>query len=86
MEKQSKNKQVKHGKYGSIVPPNIFPRKPYFLGLTLGEKRTTVPYPEFHEIYPQNLSTQYLVVWGSKKQQKKGWDCSNFTKGGTQSH
>ena len=33
------------------------------------------------EIYPQNLSTQYLVVWGSKKQQKRGWDYSNFTKG-----
>ena len=34
--------------------------------LTLGGKRTTPPSPE---IYPQNLSTQYLVVWGSKKQQ-----------------
>ena len=33
------------------------------------------------EIYPQNLSTQYLVVRGSKKQQKRGLDYSNFTKG-----
>ena len=28
--------------------------------------------PPRSEIYPQNLSTQYLVVWGSKKQQRKG--------------
>ena len=33
------------------------------------------------EIYPQNLSTHYLVVWGSKKQQRRGWDYSNFTEG-----
>ena len=32
--------------------------------------RTTPPRPE---IYPQNLSTQYLVVWGSKKQEKRRW-------------
>ena len=50
------------------------------LGLTLSDKRTTPPSPE---IYPQNLSTHYLVVWGSKKQQRSGWDYSNFTKGGT---
>ena len=25
----------------------------------------------------------YLVVWGSKKQQRRGWDYSNFTKGET---
>ena len=30
------------------------------LGLTLGDKRTTTPRPE---IYPQNLLTQYSVVW-----------------------
>ena len=23
----------------------------------------------------------YLVVWGSKNQQRRGWDYSNFTKG-----
>ena len=34
------------------------------LGLTLGDKRTTRPRPE---IYPQNLSIQYLVVWGWEK-------------------
>ena len=45
--------------------------------VTLGDKRTTSPRPE---IYPQNLSTQYLVIWGSKKQQSRGWDYSNFTK------
>ena len=48
---------------------------------TLGDKRTTLPRPE---IYPQNLSKQYLVVWGSKKKQpRRGWDYSNFTKGET---
>ena len=36
--------------------------------LTLGNRRTTPPRPD---IYPQNLSTEYLVVWGSKKQQKR---------------
>ena len=36
--------------------------------MALGDTRTTPPRPEFHEIYPQYLSTQYLVVWGSKKQ------------------
>ena len=62
------------------MPPHIFPRKPSFLGLTLGGKTTTPPRPE---IYPQNLSTQYLVAWDFKKQQKRGWDYSNFTKAGT---
>ena len=51
----------------------------FFLG-TLGVKRTTPPRPE---IYPQNLFTQYLVVMGSIKQQKRGWDYSHFTKGET---
>ena len=50
------------------------------LGLTLGNKRTLAPHPE---ISPQNLSTQDLVVRGSKKQQTRGWDYSNFTKGET---
>ena len=50
------------------------------LGLTLGNKRTPAPYPE---ISPQNLSTQDLAVRGSKKQQTRGWDYSNFTKGET---
>ena len=50
------------------------------VGLTLADKRTTLPRPE---IYTQNLSTQYLVVWGSKKQQRRGWVYSNFTKGET---
>ena len=77
MGPQSKKNHVKHGKYGSIMPPHIFPWKPQFLGLTFGDKRTTPPRPE---IYPQNLSTQYLVVCGSKKQQRRGWDYSNFTK------
>ena len=36
---------------------------------TLGDKRTTLPRPE---IYPQNLSKQYLVVWGSKKNSQGG--------------
>ena len=34
-----------------------------------------------HKIYL--LSTQHLIVRGSKKQQRRGWDYSNFTKGGT---
>ena len=36
--------------------------------LTIGGKKTTPPRPK---IYPQNLSTQYLVVWCSKKQQRR---------------
>ena len=48
--------------------------------MILGDKRTTPPSPE---INPQNVSTQYLVVWGSKKQQNSGWNYSNFTKGET---
>ena len=44
-------------------PPRIFPSKPKLLGLTLGGKRNPPPHCE---IYPQNLSTQYLVVMGSK--------------------
>ena len=63
--------QVKHGKYGSVMPPIIYPRKPLFLGLTLRDKTTTPPSPE---IYPQNFSAQYLVVWSSKKQQRRWWD------------
>ena len=35
------------------------------------------------EFYPKNLSTVHLLVWGSKKQQRRGWDYSNFTKGET---
>ena len=62
------------------MPPHIFPRKSSFLALTLGDKTTTPPRPE---IYPQNLFTQYLVAWDFKKQQKRGWDYSNFTKAGT---
>ena len=37
--------------------------------LTLGGKRTT---PPSLKIYPQNLSTQYLVVWGSKSNKGGG--------------
>ena len=78
MEPQSTNNQVKHGKNGGIIPPHISPRKRYFLDLTLGDKKITPPRPK---IYPQKLSTQYLVVWGSKNCQRRGWDYSNFTKG-----
>ena len=50
------------------------------LGLTLGDTSTPPPRPG---IYLQNLSTYYLVVRGSKKQQKRGWDYSNITNGET---
>ena len=62
----------------AVSCPTHFPSEAIILGPTLGDKRTTPLRPE---IYPQNLSTQYLVVWGSKKQQRKAWDYSNFTKG-----
>ena len=42
---------------------------PLFLGLTLGDKRTT---PQRPEIYLQNLSTQYVAVWSSKKSKGRG--------------
>ena len=60
MEPQSKKNQAKYDKYGSIMPSHIFPWKPQFLGLILGDKRTAAP---CSEIYPQNLSTHDLVVW-----------------------
>ena len=47
----------------SCSSPRIFPGKPKLLGLALGGKRNP---PPRREIYPQNLSTQYLVVIGSK--------------------
>ena len=34
--------------------------------LTLGDKR--------QEVYPKNLSTMYLIVWGFKNQQSRWWD------------
>ena len=63
-------------------PLHLFPQKPSLLGLTLGDKRAPPPRPG---IYPQNylLSTHLLIVRGSKKQQRRGWDYSNFTKGET---
>ena len=48
--------------------------------LILGNKRTTPPRPD---IYPQNLSTQYLVVWGSKKQQRSSGIIQTQQKGET---
>ena len=47
------------------------------LGITLEDKRTTTTCPE---IYPQNFSIQDFVVWGSKNQQRRGWDYPNFKK------
>ena len=49
----------------ACLQSHIFPQKPWLLGLTIGDKRNPPPCPE---IYPQNLSAQYLVVRGSKKQ------------------
>ena len=60
------------------MPPHIFPRMPLFLGLTLGDKRTT---PQRPEIYLQNLSTQYVAVWSSKKA-KEGVGLFKFHKRG----
>ena len=51
------------------MPPHIFPQMLLFLGLTLGDKRTT---PQRPEIYLQNLSTQYVAVWSSKKSKGGG--------------
>ena len=48
--------------------------------LTLANRRATPPRPD---IYPQNLSTQYLVAWGSKKQQKRSGIIQTQQKGET---
>ena len=50
MEPQSKKNQVKHGKYGSIMPQYIFPRKPQFLPLLT---RALFPYvlKFIHKVY-----------------------------------
>ena len=64
-------------------PPHIFRLEATIIWFSLGGKRTPPPYPQ---IYPQSLSTQYLVVRGSKKQQRRGgggWYYSSFTKGET---
>ena len=31
-------------------------------------------------VIPTLGDKRLLVLWGSKKQRKRGWDCSNFTK------
>ena len=56
---------------------------PHLLDLTLGDKKNLSFRPE---IYPQNLLQIsilciFLVVRDSKKQQRRGWDYSNFKKG-----
>ena len=51
------------------APLHIFPRKSSLLGFTLSDKRTPLPPPE---IYAQNLSSQYLVVRGSKNSKGGG--------------
>ena len=56
------------------MPPHMFFWKPWLLRLTLGDKRITLSSPKsWNEIYPQNLSTQYWVVWGSKNSKEEGW-------------
>ena len=77
MDPQSKKDQVKHGKMWWYHVPTHFPTEAIIL--------RSYPWciPPRPEIYPQNLSTQHLVVWGSKKSRRKGWDYSNFTKGET---
>ena len=77
MDPQSKKDQVKHGKIWWYHVPTHFPTEAIILR---SYPWCTPPRPE---IYPQNLSTQHLVVWGSKKSRRKGWDYSNFTKGET---
>ena len=75
---QSKKNQIKHSKYSSIVPHTIhFP----------SEAIIRRSYPWWQEDYSPTswnlstkLSTQDLVVWGFKKQQRRWWDYSNFTK------
>ena len=76
MESQSEKNQVKHGKYGSIMPPTHFPSKAIII-------RGLLPHvlESIHKICL--LSTQHLIVSGSKKQQSRRWDYSNFTKGET---
>ena len=68
--------QLRKNQLKNSTPPHIFPRKT-FLSLNLGDNRITPPRPE---VYPQNLTTQYLVVWGSKNQQSRGFDYSNLKK------
>ena len=82
MEPQSKKNQVKPGKYGSIMPHTFSLRShncQHFSPLVT-KGVTTPPRPE---IYPKSLSTCYLALWVSKKQQRSGWDYSSFTKGKT---
>ena len=81
MEPQSKINQVKHDKYGSIVPHTFSPGSHNSQVLPLVTRG-----PLSHvlkSIHNICLHSRYLVVWGSKKQQRRGQDYSNFTKGET---
>ena len=62
--------QVKHGKYGSIVPPSHFPSEATVIGLSLDDKRAPLTRPG---IYPQNFSVIYTtlnckVFWKTTKE------------------
>ena len=83
MEPQSKKNQVKHSKYGSIMPPYTFSLGSHNYQVLPLVTRGLLPHvlESIHKIYL--LSTQHLIVRGSKKQQRRGWDYSNFTKGET---
>ena len=80
MESQSKKNQVKHGKYGSIMPLTHFPSGSNNYQVLPLVTRGLLPQvlESIHKIYL--LSTQHIIVRGSKTQQRMGRDYSNFTK------
>ena len=67
MEPQSKKNQVKLGKYGSIISQTFSSRSHNCQVLSMVTKGLL-----HSKIYPQNLSSQYLVVWGSKNSKEGG--------------
>ena len=79
MEPQSKKNQVKHDKYGSIMPHTFFLRSHNSQVLPMVTRRL-LPHvlKSIHKICLH--STQ---LYGVLKTTKEGWDYSNFTKGET---
>ena len=55
MEPQSKKNQVKHGKYGSVLPPAHFPLEAIIIG--------SYPWQEGSSLNSWNLPTKFSIIY-----------------------
>ena len=80
IESQSQKNEVKHAKILQYHAPYTFSLGSHNYQVFSLVTRGLLPHvlESIHKIYV--LSTQHLIVRGSKKQQRRGWDYSNFTK------